>query len=500
MAIPAETFFLDPEFAGTLQQQIQRMVSEGIISGRFRPGDKLPSSRRLASHLGVSRITVTLAYSELMSSDYLASRGRSGYYVSETAPRHASFGLPLDPKRDLVDWARAIGQRYSGQIMPEKPADWRSYPYPFIYGQADDKIFDHSNWRLCALQALGKKDFGTVTADFFEQDDPELVKHIALHTLPRRGILARPDEILITLGAQNALWLCAQVLLNQRRTAAMENPGYPGLRVVLNLARCSLLSIDVDREGMRFEKLPPNVDVVFTTPSHHCPTNTTMPLERRRQLLNLASERDFIIVEDDYEFEMSFLNAPAPALKSLDRDGRVIYVGSFSKSLFPGLRLGYIVGAEAFIGEARALRAAILRHPPGHIQRTAANFLSLGHYDTLVGRMAKVFRRRHSVMMDAIQRHGLTIAGSNTSGGSSLWMKTTPEIDTRDLAFRLRSKGVLIEPGQVFFDRDSAVQTFYRIAYSSIESAKIPDGIALIADEISAMRAERNVRRSDRTP
>jgi GntR family transcriptional regulator/MocR family aminotransferase len=171
---------------------------------------------------------------------------------------------------------------------------------------------------------------------------------------------------------QNALWLAAQVLLNQRRTAVMENPGYPGLRVALNLARCNVVNVPVDHAGMRLDALPDETDVVFTTPSHHCPTSVTMPLERRQELLEMASRKDFLIVEDDYEFEMSFLNPPAPALKSLDEEGRVIYVGSFSKSLFPGLRLGYMVGSETFIREARALRMVVVRHPPGHLQRMSA--------------------------------------------------------------------------------------------------------------------------------
>jgi hypothetical protein len=169
------------------------------------------------------------------------------------ADRHRGRYRPDHVVTDAVDWNRAIGQRYSGQVLVEKPVDWRSYPYPFIYGQADERIFDHSNWRQCALQALGKREFSTVTADSYERDDPELVKYIALNTLPRRGIQAKPEQILITMGGQNALWLAAQVLLNQRRTAVMENPGYPGLRVALNLARCNVVNVPVDHAGMRLD-------------------------------------------------------------------------------------------------------------------------------------------------------------------------------------------------------------------------------------------------------
>ena len=178
--VPPEALFLDPDFEGTLQQRIQHMVAKGILSGRLCRGDKLPSSRRLASYLGVSRITVTLAYGELLSDDYLVSRGRSGYFVSPNAPLRTVFEPMASSNGRAVDWSRAIGQHYSGQVLPEKPSDWRSYAYPFIYGQADETLFDHRNWRLCALQALGRKEIPYITADYFERDDPELVKFIAL--------------------------------------------------------------------------------------------------------------------------------------------------------------------------------------------------------------------------------------------------------------------------------------------------------------------------------
>ncbi len=484
MPIPVESFVLDPAFDGTLQQQIRRIVSEGVLSGRFRPGDRLPSSRKLATHLGISRITVTLAYTELLSGDYLSARGRSGYYVSDNAPRPAGYGKPVALPADKVDWKSAIARPLGGVSLPEKPADWRSYPYPFIYGQADDGLFDHRNFRQCALQALGKREFPTVTADFFERDDPKLIEHIARFTLPRRGIAARPDEILLTLGAQNALWLCAQLLLDETRVAAMEDPGYPGLRLVLQQRGCRIVPVPVDGEGMLPDALPAGLTAVFTTPSHHCPTGVTMPVERRRELLARAARDNFLVVEDDYEFEMPFSRPPAPALKSLDREGRVIHVGSFSKSMFPGLRLGYVVGAAPFIRELRALRAAVLRHPPGQVQRTVANFLSLGHYDSLIARMAKAFRTRREVMGAAIVEHGLEIAGAPVAGGSSFWMKAPRGVDTRQLASALVAKGVLIEPGDVFFDGARPPRDHYRLAYSSIEAKRIAPGIALIADAL----------------
>ena len=486
MTISVDSFFLRPAAAGTLQVQIRQIVAEGILAGRLRRGERMPSSRKLAAHLGVSRITVTLAYAELVADDYLTARGRSGYFVSDNAPQPQDF--PEAERRGSadggIDWTRALGRppiKRAETPGHGKPVNWRDYRYPFVYGQADPALFDHQNWRSCTMMALGLKDFHAMTDDRFKEDDPGLVEYIARHTLPRRGILARPEEVLVTLGAQNALWLTAQLLLNQRRAAAMEEPGYPGLRGILAQTRCRLHKVPVGEAGLEPERLPSALDVVFCTPSHHCPTGVTMPMAARQALLKAAGRNDFIIVEDDYEFEIAHGRAPLPALKSLDTEGRVIHVGSFSKSMFPGLRLGFLVGPEPFITEARALRATVLRHPRGLIQRAAAYFLQLGHYDALLRRTARAFQARREAMLGAVRRHELVIEGDIASGGSSLWMRAPEGVDTMQLAQALRAQSVLIEPGQPFFGADPAPGHFYRLAYSSITEERIGEGIARIA-------------------
>ena len=480
MSIHAEAFILPLPARGTLQQRIRQMVTEGVLSGRFRPGQKLPSSRGLATHLGISRITVTLAYAELVSSDYVSSRGRSGYFVSDTAPLAVELDA-LSSRREDVDFAALTGRRFSDPASVDRPADWQSYPYGFIYGQPDLALFDHQNWRQCALRALGRRDFAAMTQDYYDQDDPQLIEHLMRSILPRRGIAARADEILLTMGAQNALWITATLVLGQGRRAAVENPGYPGLRGILQALGSSITPVAVDADGLPPDAIPADTDVVFTTASHQCPTNATMPLDRRLALLDAASRDNFVVVEDDYEFEMSFLKPPSPALKSLDDSGRVIYIGSFSKSVFPGMRLGYLVGPPSFIREARALRLLMLRHPPGHIQRTMAYFLSLGHYDALINKMRSAYRRRRQLMDEAVAGHGLTMAGQGGFGGSSLWLRAPAHLDTEILATTLRAQGVLIEPGRAFFDAANAPRNFYRLAYSSIAPTRIPEGIARIA-------------------
>ena len=488
MAIAVEQFILDPAFRGTLQRQLQEIVTGGVLSGRFRSGERMPSSRGLARHLGISRITVTLAYTELVANDYLSARGRSGYFVSESAPHPPEFPAPVRSVSS-VDWSRALGPRRPDARLLGRPADWRRYLYPFIYGQTDVRLFDHQNWRKCALQALGARDFAALTEDSYGRDDPQLVDQIIRHILPRRGIAADPSEVLVTMGAQNALWLLAQVLLTQRRTAVMEFPCYPALREILEQARCTTVDVAVDAQGLPPEDVPAGADVVFVTPSHHCPTSATMPVARRRALLDRAERHDFLIVEDDYEFELAFTATPSPALKSLDRAGRVAYLGSFAKSLFPGLRLGYVVAPEPLIRELRALRSLIVRHVPGHIQRATAYFLAQGHYDAQVHKMSRAYRDRRAAAEAAIREAGLTVAGAGGFGGSSFWMRAPEGITAAALAQGLRRRDVLIEPAGAFFGAARDPQTHYRLAYSSIAAADIPEGIRRIAEEGAAVGA-----------
>jgi GntR family transcriptional regulator/MocR family aminotransferase len=484
VAIPPELFLLPAKSNATLQQQIQQIVAEAIVSGRCAPGEKMPSSRGLADHLGVSRITVTLGYTELVANEYLVSRDRSGYFVADTAPTRPIFSDPALVDRNGVDWDRKLVRRTHLREDIIRPPNWNDYKFPFIYGQSDPDLFDHGNWRNCALRAVGRKDFDTLAQDHYQNDDPMLVEFILRHILPRRGIRAHPDEILITMGGQNALWMIAQLLLSEGQKAIVENPCFPGLRKIFDQMRYTATSIDVDSDGLPPDMIPTDADLVFTTPSHHAPTNVTMPLDRRLEMLDRAMRDDFLIVEDDYEFEMSFLNPPAPALKSLDQAGSVIYLGSFSKSIFPGLRLGYVVGAKPLIQEMRKLRTVVLRHAPSHIQRTTAYFLSLGHYDSQLNRMGRVYGKRRAIMEACIREFGLTPAGRDMYGGSSIWMKAPAGVDTTQLALDLRKSSVLIEPGGAFFARRSPDKSHYRIAYSSIDSTLIRDGLALVAEAI----------------
>ncbi|WP_415012400.1 PLP-dependent aminotransferase family protein [Amaricoccus sp.] len=347
-------------------------------------------------------------------------------------------------------------------------------------------LFDLAAWRDCTRRALSRADFSVTAGDYAAADDPDLVQHISARSLPRHGIEARPEEILVTVGAQNALWIASQLLLGPGRRVAFEEPGHPDIHASLTLTGAEVVPVEVDADGLPPERLPERLDAVFVTPSHHSPTAVRMPVERRRRLLELAAERDFLIVEDDYEFEMSYLEPPAPALRSLNGSGRVLYVGSFSKSLFPGLRLGYLVGPPELIREARAL---ILQHPPGQLQRTAATFLALGHYDALIRRMREEYAGRYERMAKALGDGGFRIAGQATFGGTGFWIDGGAGLDADAFADRLRGEGVPIESGAPFFAASDGPCRFFRMAFSSIARERIAEGIDKVTAGLDDARA-----------
>ncbi|MFT3687566.1 PLP-dependent aminotransferase family protein [Paenirhodobacter sp.] len=481
MTIPAEAFFLDRSADTPLQAQLRRQIIAGVLEGRFRAGEKLPSSRHLATHLGVARVTVAQAFAELVATDYLGSRARTGHFISG---RITPLPAPAPDPQGGFDWSPLLDGRYSRGERKDREPGWRRFRFPFVYGQADPALVDHAAWRDCAVRALGRREFIPLTGDLYGEDDPELVDFIARHILPRRGIRAQSGNILLTLGAQNGLWLAAQILLGPGRRCAIEDPCYPGLRPILAATGAEVIPLALDRDGLPPDTLPEGLTAVFTTASHQSPTNTAMPSARRAALLTRAETHRFAIIEDDYEFEMSFAGAPSPALKARDESGAVIHLGSFSKSVFPGLRLGYMVADPAVIREARALRSLTLRHPPGMLQRTLAYYLSLGHYDAQMNRMRAAYAARRAAMEAAIAAQGLTPA--TLGGGSSFWMAMPQGRSSAVLAAALQAQDVLIEPGAPFFANPAAGAGFYRLAYSSISVERIPEGIARIA---AALRA-----------
>ncbi len=473
----------------SLQAQIREALVSAILDGQLAQEEPIPSTRKMAKSLGVSRNTVVLAYQGLLDDGYLAAKERSGYYVSDRAlaAMPAKMAKPPTPEEEKKSpiWTHRLVSHPAEQENISKPLDWQTYKYPFIYGQVDHNLFPLAEWRDCARQALGKRWFGAWTNDTWAHDDPLLVEQIRRRILPRRGIMASDDQVLITLGAQNALYLLCSLLVSKETRAVVEEPGFSDVRNIFQLKTDKVILGPIDQYGLQTSEALNDCDIVFTTPSHQFPTTVTMPLERRLDLLKLASKRDFVIIEDDYEFETNYVNEPCPALKSLDDDGRVIYVGSLSKTLFPGLRLGFMVGPKQLIDEARALRRLMVRHAPNNNQRTAALFLSLGHHDTLIRRLHRAYRARWELMGQALAEHLPASARNPSFGGTSFWVEGPKGLDCEALSEAARANGILIEPGRIYFGGRPRPRNFFRLGFSSIDDQRIEPGIALLAQTIN---------------
>ena len=484
---------LDRNANKSLQAQLREVLVSAILAGHLRPGHKLPSTRYLSQQLGISRNTSVLVYQGLTDDGYLRTSERSGYFVNETVLEmgvHNSAETHIDPlqKSDTkpFDWESRIVKKPAKQRNIHKPRNWQSLPYPFIYGQPDRSLFPITDWRDCVYKAMGKKWLDEWSQDTLDNDDPMLVEQIRTRILPRRGILAGDSQILVTLGAQHALYLLASLLVSDKTRVVVEEPGYPDARNIFALRTQYLMPVDVDGEGLPVTKALDGADVVYTTPSHQLPTTVTMPTERRRALLDKAVDQDFLIIEDDYELETNYVGKPLPALKSLDQDGRVVYVGSFSKTLFPGLRLGFVVASEELIAEMRALRRLMVRHPPTNNQRSTAFFLSLGYYDVFVRRLHRTYRQRWNAMGQGLSEHFSGAEATRGMGGSSYWLRLAADsgVDTDELAVRAIQEGILIEPGSVYFNRVTDKNCF-RLGFSSIAEDRIAAGLerlAILAD------------------
>ena len=477
-----QLFRLDFDSHQSLQSQLRQALVKAILDGRIPEDVPLPSSRELSKQLNVARNTVVLAYQHLIDENYLLSHERRGYFINPEiltgrveAPRQASRQAPgtgVGPKTVLD----LLGQR---NIV--RPLNWKQFEYPFIYGQADESLFPVNDWREACRLSLRVDAISRWTQDRVDHDDDLLVEQIHTRVLPRRGVWAEKDEILITTGAQNALYLIGQLLLDKQSVVGLEDPCYVDARNIFRLFSDQREIFPVGEEGVKTDERLSNCKIMYVTPSHQCPTTTTMPLAARKQLLDQAMEHDVTIIEDDYESELNFIGKPTPALKSLDTGRSVIYVGSLSKTLAPGLRVGFMVGPKAFIEQARALRRLMYRHPPTNNQRTVAHFLSLGHHDSVLLRLSQSFKHRWQVMDEALKSQPVFSATAPSFGGSSFWVSLPGTVDALQLEKLAAENGIVINAGNNYFANRDAQGNFCRLGFSSIAAEKIPAGIEKLA-------------------
>jgi GntR family transcriptional regulator/MocR family aminotransferase len=471
-----------------LQAQIREMLVTAILDGHIPVGVALPSTRVLAAQLGVARNTVALAYELLVNEGYLLTKSRSGHFVNPEIVAGRA-GRPRAPTAatPVAQWPARLRGAVSAQRNIVKPRDWQRYPYPFIYGQIDPAELPMPGWRECSLQATSATEVRGWAADLIDGDDALLVEQIQTRLLVRRGVFVSTDEILVTVGAQHALFMLGTLLVDSRTTVGIEDPAYPDARNIFAARTANVVPLPLDDGGLALAPSLDRCDYVYVTPSHQCPTNVTMPLARREALLDWAQRNDRVLIEDDYEVELGFEGRAQPALRSIDRSGRVIYVGSLSKTLAPGIRIGYVVASRELIAELRALRRLMLRHPAANNQRSAGLFLAMGYHDALLTRLRRAYAERSQRMAIALRAHLPDVVFTTVAGASSFWLRFPERVDTRAVAAAAAQRGVLIEPGDVFFAApgDQPVPlNFARLGFASIDAARIDAGIATLAGAV----------------
>ena len=406
---------LDQNASAPLYRQLYERLRGSILAGQLEAGTRLPSTRVLASSLGVSRTTTSLAYDLLLLEGYIESRVGDGTRVARLQPEPLFQGSSnthdLDAAHPSGTPPAVLAQR--GQVLSGMPYPEAFYGEQasrgmslFLVGQPDVTCFPYETWaRLVARHA--RQSLQAVSFYQKVQGYLPLRQAIATHIGMTRGVHCSPEQIILTAGAQGALDLVARVLLDPGDSAWVEDPGYSGARGAMLAAGAKLVAVPVDEEGLDVEvgrQLCPEARLAIVTPSHQFPTGVTMNLSRRLALLEWSREAHAWIVEDDYDSEYRFSGRPLEALHGLDRAGRVLYIGTFSKVLFPSLRLGYLVAPAELLAGLIATQRLVAVHLPLLEQLALADFMAGGYFARHVRKMRQLYKERRNALVDALTR------------------------------------------------------------------------------------------------
>jgi GntR family transcriptional regulator/MocR family aminotransferase len=409
-----------------IYRQLDASLRRLILSGKLKPGQKLPSTRELAEELGVSRITVKSVYEQLVVEGYALAKTGAGTFVAqgleiESAPKLRRVRRKSKiPEIEITDRAQ--------RIMSSRASARHGETDPFRPGVPAHDLFPVKVWNKCLLEATQSDHrhhmgYGNLSGS------ADLRNSIANHLTDARGMQVDPGQIVITSGAQQAFVLIAFVLLNKGDTVWYEDPGHIAGRDVMQIMGASIASVPIDSEGLDVQyaiENHPKPSIIFTTPSHQQPLGTTMSLVRRLTLLNYAQENDAWIIEDDYDSEFRYRGRPLPALSALDSERRVFYVGTFSKSMFAAIRIGYVVVPPGLI-DSFAKASNLLGHRSSAIvEQALSRFMDDGRFVEHVRKMRRVYRERKDTLFDCLKNDcGNFLEPQKTDAGMHIiaWLK-----------------------------------------------------------------------------
>ena len=482
-----------------ITRRICETIKDWIASGSLCPGARLPSTRSLAAEWGVSRTTVTAAYDQLIAEGYLEARQGARTQVAR------GLGPPPAPKglvgpAGVPDRLSAYGQRVAGFVLPPV-ADRVRMLADFRYGDLAAGDFPMPAWRKAVGAALlhrhGRLRYGD------PRGSPDLREALQGYLWRARGLRCDPGQIIVVNGSQQGLDLCARLLLDPVDRAVMENPGYNLARQVFLAVGAKTVPVPVDAEGMRTDSLPA-ARLAYVTPSHQFPLGGVLAAGRRRELLAWAQRVGAHVIEDDYDSEYRFDIAPIPPLQAMDEAGRVIYLGTVSKTLSPTLRLGYLVVPAALSGAfARAKRLAD-RHAPGLEQEALAELIGSGAYERHVRRVRRRNGERRAALLAALSSRlgdAATVAGADAGLHVVLWLNRVPAAQEDALVERALAAGIGVYPISPLYAPAPAGarpdMAGLVMGYAGLEEQAIERGVRTLGDVLNTFAAAGN---TDRVP
>ena len=456
-----------------LSRQIYTGLRRAILSGTLRSGERLPSTRDLAEQLRVSRTVVLLAYDQLLAEGFVLGRAGSGTYVAEE--------LAAAPPKSTREPAKLRLSRF-GAVARNAATDFperRLLPYDFSYRRSPVEGFPLDAWQRILLRharkaSVAKHEYGPPGGS------GALREAIAAHLRRSRGVVCDPSQVVIVNGSQQALDLAARVLTERGDRVVIEDPQYQGAREIFRAAGARLHPVAVDADGLDPAKLPARARLAFVTPSHQFPTGTILPLARRFALLEWARRANAAIIEDDYDGEFFYENQPVESMQGLDTDGRVIYAGTFSRTVFPALRIGYLVAPVSLVDAFTAAKWLCDRHTATLEQETLAEFITSGAYERHLHRARRENAKRRAALLDAIDEHlhdSVRVTGDRSGTHIVLWPRGRASEET--LIARAAAAGVGVYGISRYAMRRHAPGLM--LGYSRMTEGDIREGIRRLA-------------------
>ncbi|MFC4313208.1 PLP-dependent aminotransferase family protein [Steroidobacter flavus] len=457
-----------------LSRQIYLGFRQAILRDELRGDERLPSTRELAEHLDVSRTVVVLAYEQLLAERFVHGRSGSGTYVTAGL---ASVRPNLRASRAKVRLSRFGRGVAEAARQIDIPAGRATSPrYDFAYGRSDIELFPFEAWRRLLLKHARKAPVREL--DYAPAGGSEALREaLAAHLRRSRAVLCDPSQVIVVSGSQQALDLIARVLVERGDRVAMENPCYQGAREVLRSIGARLLPVSVDTDGLNPASLPERARIAFVTPSHQFPTGAILPLARRLALLDWARRADALVVEDDYDGEFRYEEQPLQSLQGLDTDGRVIYIGTFSRTIFPALRIGYLIVPKSLTAVFTSAKWLCDRHTATLEQETLAEFISSGMYERHLRRVRRRNAARRKAMLEAIDRHlGNRVQVTGYGAGAHVVLWSDRRIAETAVLEAAASRGVGIYGISPYF-LGKPSRSGFMLGYSRMKEADIREGI-----------------------